>query len=155
MKNCSIILFVPRFTWRILKKIHLIVVYLFFYVIMLCLVKSYENLWRCKLRGNNVGLKDHLIIGPSMKKSILQYLATPIKWRIKMLNSILTAQNCTKTVVPYEDFFSKCDQIRCFQRIWSHLLKKLLLENFIFLCSASLDLFRANLSLYFKDFHYL
>ena len=31
-----------------------------------------------------------------------------------------------------EDFFSKCDQIRRFLRIWSHLLKKSLMENFIF-----------------------
>ena len=29
-------------------------------------------------------------------------------------------------------FFSKCDQIRSFLRIWSHLLKKFLMENFIF-----------------------
>ena len=31
-----------------------------------------------------------------------------------------------------KDFFSKCDQIRSKLRIWSHLLKKSLLENFIF-----------------------
>ena len=30
------------------------------------------------------------------------------------------------------DFFSKCDKIRNFLRIWSHLLKKSLMENFIF-----------------------
>ena len=30
------------------------------------------------------------------------------------------------------DFFSKCDQIRRKLRIWSHLLKKSLKENFIF-----------------------
>ena len=30
------------------------------------------------------------------------------------------------------DFFSKCDQIGIFLRIWSHLLKKFLMENFIF-----------------------
>ena len=29
-------------------------------------------------------------------------------------------------------FFSKCDQIRSFLQIWSHLLKKSLMENFIF-----------------------
>ena len=29
-------------------------------------------------------------------------------------------------------FFSKCDQIRSFLRICSHLLKKSLMENFIF-----------------------
>ena len=31
-----------------------------------------------------------------------------------------------------KDFFSKCDQICSFLRIWSHLLKKSLIENFIF-----------------------
>ena len=30
------------------------------------------------------------------------------------------------------DFFSKCDQIRKKLRIWSHLRKKSLMENFIF-----------------------
>ena len=31
-----------------------------------------------------------------------------------------------------KDFFSKCDQIRSFLRIWLHLLNKSLMENFIF-----------------------
>ena len=31
-----------------------------------------------------------------------------------------------------EDFFSKCDQVRSFLWIWSHLLKRSLMENFIF-----------------------
>ena len=31
-----------------------------------------------------------------------------------------------------KDFFSKCDQIRRRLRIWSYLLKKCLVENFIF-----------------------
>ena len=31
-----------------------------------------------------------------------------------------------------KDLFSKCDQIRRFLRIWSNLLKKSLMENFIF-----------------------
>ena len=31
-----------------------------------------------------------------------------------------------------KDFLSKCDQIRSFLRIWSHLLKKSLKENFSF-----------------------
>ena len=34
-----------------------------------------------------------------------------------------------------KDFTSKCDQIRNFLRIWSHLLEKSLMENFIF-CSV-------------------
>ena len=32
----------------------------------------------------------------------------------------------------FKDFFSNCDQIRKKQLIWSHLLKKSLMENFIF-----------------------
>ena len=35
-----------------------------------------------------------------------------------------------------KEFFSKYDQIRSFQRIWSHLLMKSLMENFIF-CAVS------------------
>ena len=31
-----------------------------------------------------------------------------------------------------KDVFSKCDQIRRKLRIWSHLVKKSLMENFIF-----------------------
>ena len=31
-----------------------------------------------------------------------------------------------------KDLLSKCNQIRSFLRIWPHLLKKTLMENFIF-----------------------
>ena len=41
----------------------------------------------------------------------------------------ITAQ---KMKFPIKDFLGKCDQIRRFLRIWSHLLKKSLIENFIF-----------------------
>ena len=35
-----------------------------------------------------------------------------------------------------KNVLNKCDQIRCFLRIWSHLVKKSLMENFIF-CAVS------------------
>ena len=38
----------------------------------------------------------------------------------------------TKMKFSIKDFSSKCDQIRSFLRIWSYLLKKSLMENFIF-----------------------
>ena len=38
----------------------------------------------------------------------------------------------TKIKFFIKNFFSKCDQICRFRRIWSHLLKKYSLENFIF-----------------------
>ena len=37
-----------------------------------------------------------------------------------------------KTKFSIKDFISKCNQIRSSLRIWSHLLKKFLMENFIF-----------------------
>ena len=43
-----------------------------------------------------------------------------------------------KMKFPIKDFFSKCNQIRRKLRIWSNLLKKPLVENFIFLCSVPL-----------------
>ena len=40
-----------------------------------------------------------------------------------------------KMKFPIENFFSKCDQIRTFLQIWSHLLKNFLMENYI-LCAV-------------------
>ena len=40
-----------------------------------------------------------------------------------------------------KDFFSKCDQIRSFLEIWSHILKKSLMENFIFCAVLYLNRF--------------
>ena len=39
-----------------------------------------------------------------------------------------------------KDFFSKCEQIRRKLRIWSHLLMKSLMEDFIF-CAVRIHLF--------------
>ena len=45
---------------------------------------------------------------------------------------MLTLNTAQKMKFSIKDFFSKCDQIGSFLRIWSHLLKKSLMENFIF-----------------------
>ena len=49
---------------------------------------------------------------------------------------IKTHHTAQKNKFSIKDFFSKCDQIRRKLRIWSHLLKKSLIENLIF-CSVS------------------
>ena len=45
-----------------------------------------------------------------------------------------SAQHCTTNKFSIKDFFGKCDQIRRKLQIWSRLLRKSLMENFIFLC---------------------
>ena len=49
-----------------------------------------------------------------------------------------------KMKFPIKDFSSKCDQIRSFLRIWLHLLKKSLMENFIFCAVGPLLLAHRN-----------
>ena len=43
-----------------------------------------------------------------------------------------TVHTAQKMKFSIKDLFSKCDQIRKILRIWSHLLKKSLMEKFIF-----------------------
>ena len=56
-------------------------------------------------------------------------------YMIKITEKENTAEKMKFSV---KDFFSKCDQIRRFLRIWSYLLKKSLTENFIF-CAVEAD----------------
>ena len=48
--------------------------------------------------------------------------------------------HCTKMKFSIKHFFSKCDQIHSFLRICSHLLKKSLMDNFIF-CAMNYNIF--------------
>ena len=48
------------------------------------------------------------------------------------INSEYMSSSTQKMKFSIKDFFSKCDQIRRKLRIWSHLQKKCLTENFIF-----------------------
>ena len=57
-------------------------------------------------------------------------------WFSKKHYTSRTAQKMKFTI---NDFFSKCDQIPRKLRIWSHLLMKSLMENFI-LCAVSMRL---------------
>ena len=81
------------------------------------------------LNINNTGVHDgisdrmfnHLSIRSSNRCECLQ----PGLWD--------TAQKMQFSIM---DLFSKCDQIRRKLWIWSHLLKKSFMKNFIFLCSG-------------------
>ena len=50
------------------------------------------------------------------------------------IRTIMRFDYCTAEKMKFfiKDFFSKCDQIRSFLWIWSHLLNNSLIENFIF-----------------------
>ena len=59
---------------------------------------------------------------------LLFLLRTKVHQRIMLIEKALHK----KMKFSINDFFSKCDQIRSKLRIWSYLLKKSLMENFIF-----------------------
>ena len=79
-------------------------------------------------------------------------------------------RNCWPTKIRYtaqkikfsiKDFFSKCDQIGSFLQIWSYLLEKSVMENFIFCAVLYLvldrdhyQMFSLSLTLFFPMFHF-
>ena len=81
-----------------------------------------------------------------MKHMLGAISVNPTTWLKTLLNSwkhlkklvtrrlfpILMRDAAQKVKFSIKDFFSKCDQIRTKLRIWSHSLKKSLMENFIF-----------------------
>ena len=70
------------------------------------------------------GLRYERVNDKIRKSSFLDILGT--FW------NLLNHNHCIKNEVFLKGFFSKCDKIRSFLRIWSHLLKKSFIENFIF-----------------------
>ena len=66
---------------------------------------------------------------PSQCKQVEQKWNIGLRWVNRKEQIRINAQ---KMMFSINDFFTKCDQIRSFLRIWSHLLKKCLMENFIF-----------------------
>ena len=68
-------------------------------------------------------------IDPQNVSATKQYILLP--WR-KPTRGRYDTVNAQKMKFSIKDFFSKYDQIRKKLRIWPHLLKKSLMENFIF-----------------------
>ena len=58
---------------------------------------------------------------------------------VRMLCDLLSMTLHKKWSFSIKDFFNKCDQMSHFLRIWSHLLKKSLMEKFIF-CAVWFDI---------------
>ena len=52
--------------------------------------------------------------------------------KLVFLEIIVIIDTIQKMKFSIKDFVSKCDQIHSFLRIWSHVLKKSLMANFIF-----------------------
>ena len=71
-------------------------------------------------------------------------LVTLVKRNVILETVVL--DNAQKMRFSIKDYFSKCDQIRRKLRIWSYLLKKSLMENFIF--CALIEYLQATVSEY-------
>ena len=74
-----------------------------------------------------------------LQNATKRFIAKCVWCFITKCNSVITTcdsyykmWHCTINEVFIKDFFSKCNQIRNFLRIWSHLLNKSFMENFIF-----------------------
>ena len=90
------------------------------------------NEWVSRSFPNNERIEIETISFSLHQPSIVCAL---LKWLLKVVIGLVAKQIDTlhkKEKFSIKEFFSKCDQIRIFLRIWSHLLKKSLMENFIF-----------------------
>ena len=93
------------------------------------------NEWVSRSFPNNERIEIETISFSLHQPSIVCAL---LKWLLKVVIGLVAKQIDTlhkKEKFSIKEFFSKCDQIRIFLRIWSHLLKKSLMEKFIFFCS--------------------
>ena len=89
---------------------------------------------RYQVKCGNVGREEReLIFQRSSFPEVFYYKdLKSLKNFIKFRESGEQAHTAQKMKFSIKDLFSKCDQIRRKLRIWSHLLKKSLMENFIF-----------------------
>ena len=72
-----------------------------------------------------------------MRSHSWQLLSSFSYWNLIQQICVYNANSITKNTAQkmkfsFKDFFSKCDQIRRKLLIWSHLLKKSLMEKFVF-----------------------
>ena len=96
---------------------------------MTVLKSSKQSLWssidrpyhfnQLQLQNAKLNLSNFNVTAPFNREIIMHATAQKMKFFIK-------------------DFFRKCEQIRSFLQIWSHLLKKALTENFFF-CAVCID----------------
>ena len=94
----------------------------YFWSLFSCIWTEYR-----KIRTGNNSLFGHFSRSASFK-TFVKY----IKIWVKVGTFFITyATQKKKFSIKY--FFRKCDQIRSYLRIWSHLQEKSLMENFIFL----------------------
>ena len=74
----------------------------------------------------------------TIKRNSQKVRVFPLKVNLVIRLIIIIHSVQKKMKFPVKDIFSKCDQMPSFLRIWSHLLKKSLMENYIF-CAVSVS----------------
>ena len=78
-----------------------------------------------------------LTFSPHKTAAFISVLLLYFSWLIDFAKKSNQKFHCTKMKFSIKHFFSRCDQIRTFLRIWSHLLTKSVTENFIFYAAYS------------------
>ena len=88
-----------------------------------------------KISWNSELFLQHFFIRLLPAKNPLDKNMLNVSYKTHLQSTALVIKNANtaqKMKFSIKDFFSICDQIRSFLRIWSHLLKKSLMENSIF-----------------------
>ena len=103
-------------------------------------LKTSENLWFSNVFRGHQEISGMKWVKSFFKTSLSSFFVfflwirftCPKLWCHCEGTSYFWLSNAQKMKFSIMDFLSKCDQIQSFLRIWSYLLKKSLMENFIF-----------------------
>ena len=119
--------------WFYLRKLQMKTSYFFavrgIFFLFFCMTNMEHifQIWKSLLRFFFFHVMD---IGSSILHVYFNYIIKCIRYFVQIQKRMLsTVRKITFSIM---NFFSKCDQIHSFLRIWSQILKIFLMENFIF-----------------------
>ena len=100
--------------------------------------KDLKDIFKIKIKPRHDSLTDQYHRIFMVKLLLISSLVMGISWFKDSVNCLVPGMDIAqKMKFSIKNFFTKCDQIRRFLRIWSHLLKKSFMKSFIFLCSGT------------------
>ena len=116
------------------------------YVGVSFLIKLQAQSWGEFLRTFFLIEHFRLLLLESLIKVPVNSFLSSFTWSMITARKNFLPNTAQKAIISTRDFFSRCNQILGKLRIWSHLLKKFLMENFVFCAVVILFMALCNIS---------
>ena len=91
-----------------------------------------ENAYSCIFYAMNQQFRKLALDLLAIVSKLIRKKRNGVHVGVTYMGNVFKIDTAQKMKFSIKDFFIECDQIRRQLRIWSHLIKKSLMENFIF-----------------------